>query len=322
MRARSAEAPASSGPAVARVEGAVLAYGGRRALDGVSLTLNRGEIYVLMGPNGAGKSSLVRALCGRLRLDAGTVAVGEPPRDPQASREARRIIGLVPQEIALYPRLTVRENLEVFASLAGLKRNRERIEAVLGTARLAEVASHPVAALSGGLQRRANIAVALTGSPGLLLLDEPTVGVDLEARGAIHEVLTRLRDEGVAILLVTHDFDQAERLADRVGFMAGGRLVLEGRPTALLEEAYGSGRQIEAVLADLPDARAGEILRSEGLSALEDRLVWTALAAGVEADAAERFDRLRRAGVPVREVRVREPGLDTLFRERVMGAGP
>nr|WP_187277325.1 ABC transporter ATP-binding protein [Methylobacterium sp. WL103] len=219
-----------------RVAGAALAYRDRRVLDAVDLVLDAGEILALLGPNGAGKTSLMRLIAGRLAPQAGTVRVGG--HDPFRVRSARRGIGWVPQEIALYPRLTVAENLGVFAQLAGLGR-RERTGAVaeaMALTDVAEAAGRPVGLLSGGYQRRVNIAASLMCKPGLVLLDEPTQGVDLTARAAIHAVLGRLRQEGTAILIATHDFAEAERLADRAAFMAAGRIVREGTLADMLAE--------------------------------------------------------------------------------------
>lgn len=322
MSAVPPQATGGHASAVARIEDAVLPLGGRHALDGATLSLRRGEIFVLLGPNGAGKTSLLRVLCGRLPLTRGTVAIGEPPQDPRLHPKARRLIGLVPQRIALYSRLTVRENLEVFSQLAGRPQTREAIDRVLRDTRLTAVADALTATLSGGLQRRVNVAVALVSEPGLLLLDEPTVGIDLAARSAIHDVLLGLRERGVAVLMVTHDFDQAERLADRVGIMIGGRIALEGRPEDVLRQAFGAKREIQAVLADLPDQAAETELKALGLSPVDGRLLWTGLTEEPAVGATELLDRLQSSRVPLREVRIRAPGLDTLFREVTMDRTP
>ena len=204
------------------VRGAVLAYRGHRVLRGVDCRIEAGETLALLGPNGAGKSSLMRIVAGRLPLESGTVRIAGA--DPFREREARRAIGWVPQEIALYPRLTVAENLSVFAQLSGIGRRERKaaVQAAIDLADLGEVARRPVGHLSGGYQRRANIAASLMARPRLVLLDEPTQGVDLHARAAIHAVLARLREQGAAILIATHDFAEAERLADP-GRHPGGR---------------------------------------------------------------------------------------------------
>lgn len=301
--------------AVASLAGVALTLRGRRVLDGIDLSLAPGETLALLGPNGAGKTSLMRLVAGRLAPDAGTVRVGGA--DPHRSGEARRAVGWVPQEIALYPRLTVAENLSVFAQLSGLPR-RERRGAVAGALNLADiapVAHRVVATLSGGYQRRVNIAAGLIGRPGLVLLDEPTNGVDLAARAAIHAVLLRLREQGTAILIATHDFPEAERLADRVAFLAQGRIVREGRLTDLLARLRTGPPERDLILDAVPDAAAEAVLRRAGFSpAGASGLRWrTGERAGL--DGAALLGTLRAQGVPVGEVRVRSPRLETLYLE-------
>ncbi|HEV2560012.1 MAG TPA: ABC transporter ATP-binding protein [Microvirga sp.] len=306
---------------IASLEKASLALGRRPVLVEAELALRRGEIYVLLGPNGAGKTSLLRALCGRLPLTGGTALVGDPLQDPRRHARARRLIGFVPQEIALYPRLTVRENVEVFAELSGVPRSRAAEDRVLRITSLEPVAGTLVANLSGGQQRRVNIAVALVAAPQILLLDEPTVGIDLDARGTIHDVLLELRAQGVAIMMITHDFDQAERLADRAGILVGGRIVTEGRPADILKRAFGSKKQVEAVLVDLPEPGVEAELRDLGFRPVDGRLLWTGLSQE-GASASHLLDRLQASRIPVREVRIREPGLDALFRQVAGEAAP
>jgi ABC-2 type transport system ATP-binding protein len=300
---------------VAVLAGVALALRGRTVLDGIDLTLGAGETLALLGPNGAGKTSLMRLVAGRLAPDAGTVRIGGA--DPHQTGAARRAVGWVPQEIALYPRLTVAENLSVFAQLFGLPR-RERRAAVAGAleqADIAPVAKRVVATLSGGYQRRVNIAAGLIGSPSLVLLDEPTNGVDLAARASIHAVLHRLRDQGTAILIATHDFPEAERLADRVAFLAQGRIVREGRLADLLARLRTGPPERELILDASPDAAAEAVLRRTGFSpAGASGLRWrTSERAGL--DGAALLGTLRAQGVPVGEVRVRSPRLETLYVE-------
>jgi ABC-2 type transport system ATP-binding protein len=221
--------------------------------------------------------------------------------------------------VALFRSLTVRENLDVFVQLAGRPKDRVHTDAVLRASRLTEVANTLVAHLSGGLQRRANIAVALSLGAKALLLDEPTTGIDLEARARIHELLRELRDAGTAILLVTHDFEQAERLADRVGFMIHGRIVREGRPTEILQQAFGRKIQVEAILMDPPERAGAAILEALGLSPFEGRRIWRGLA-DPGPSLPEAFEQLRAGPVSIHEVRVRSPGLDMLFHRLIADA--
>ncbi|GJD35495.1 ABC transporter ATP-binding protein [Methylobacterium aerolatum] len=302
-------------PPVAVLTNVALSLRGRRVLDGIDLILEAGETLALLGPNGAGKTSLMRLVAGRLGPEAGTVRVGGA--DPHRAGAARRAVGWVPQEIALYPRLTVAENLSVFAQLAGLPRRERRaaVDRALGLADIEAVAHRVVMTLSGGYQRRVNIAAGLIGQPALVLLDEPTNGVDLAARAAIHAVLHRLREQGTAILIATHDFPEAERLADRVAFLAQGRIVREGRLADLLARLRTGPPERELILDAAPDAAAEQVLRRAGFaSAGVSGLRWrTSERAGL--DGAALLGTLRAQGVPVGEVRVRSPRLETLYVE-------
>jgi ABC-2 type transport system ATP-binding protein len=302
--------PILPGPILA-VQAVRHAFGARQALRGISLEVGPGEIYALLGPNGAGKTTLVRAICGRLKPDSGEVRlVG---RDPFSDGEARAALGLAPQALALYPQLTVAENLQTFASLAGLKGKAvggavARAMAVTSTA---EQARTLVRQLSGGFQRRVNIAAAILADPRLLVLDEPTVGVDQTAKLAIGEALTQLKHEGVGILLVTHDLDQAGALADRVGFLRDGEKVLEGAPGDLIADAFGDQVEIEVDVGEA-DAAAAAHLAEEGLSRDADG-VWRRLAPDGYALAGQLGQRLKAQGLVPREIRVRRPSLEQLF---------
>jgi len=304
--------PRAGGP-ILEVVGAAHAYGPRQALGGVDLALAGGEVYALLGPNGAGKTTMVRAICGRLRLDRGTVRLaGASPHDTPSARAA---LGLAPQELALYAHLTVRENLEVFARLSGVagRRVAGAVAEALRLTRTADRAEGRVADLSGGYQRRVNIAAAILHRPRLLILDEPTAGVDFAARQALGAVIGDLAGEGVAVLVVTHDLDEAQGLASRVGFLVEGRLVVDGPPAALLAETFGADMEIVVRLAAEADAAGRVVLETAGLTAGGAPDLWIALAAdGYEA--AARIDRrLRQAGLAVREIRVRAPSLQSLY---------
>jgi ABC-2 type transport system ATP-binding protein len=210
-------------------------FGERVAVDGVSLTIDPGETYGLLGPNGAGKTTTISMVCGLLVPDGGTVAVaGRPVRPDDPAGKAA--IGLVPQEIALYPDLSARENLAFFGRLQGLTRARlaERIGAVLAVVGLTERADDRVDTYSGGMRRRANIAAGLLHEPDLLVLDEPTVGVDPQSRNAILESIEELGGAGLSVLYTTHYMEEAERLCDRIGIIDEGRLVAEGTRDELI----------------------------------------------------------------------------------------
>ncbi len=297
---------------ILNVWGAEHGYGTRKVLRGVDLAVRPGEIYALLGPNGAGKSTLVGAICGRFKLKAGEVALDGD--NPFTTPAARKRLGLVPQDIALYGHMTVRENLEVFGRLSGVRRG--DIPAVVSRAmdltRVADREHVPVRQLSGGYRRRVNIAAAILHGPQLLILDEPTVGVDIDAREALDAVIRNLRDTGVAVLIVTHDLDQAGALADRVGFLRDGRKVLEGAPRALIEQAFGQEMEILVHLDMEPGVDGESILASEGLERRKLNL-WARIDAGGYNAAAQLDRRLRNLGMAPREIRVRAPSLQNLF---------
>ena len=167
--------------------------------------------------------------------------------------------------------------------------------------------------LSGGFQRRVNIAAAILHQPRLLILDEPTVGVDIDAREAVDTVIRDLRDSGVAILMVTHDLDQAGLLSDRIGFLREGRKVLEGAPAALINQAFGEAMEIQVQLVSEPNAAAVALLEAEGLERKGDGNTWAILDAGGYAAAGVLDYKLRASGLVPREVRVRAPSLQNLF---------
>ena len=303
--------PGPSGP-ILIVDAVRHAFGARQALRGVSLEVRPHEIYALLGPNGAGKTTLARVICGRLRPDGGAVRIAG--RDPFRDGEARALLGLAPQALALYPQLTVAENLQTFAALAGLKGRAIQPAAahamdVTGTT---ERARSLVRTLSGGFQRRVNIAAAILASPKLLVLDEPTVGVDLAAREAITEALRRLRGDGVGVLLVTHDLEQAQCLADRVGFLRDGQKVLEGAPDALIAASFGERMEVEVDVVEASEAEA-DALAAEGLARGASPGTWTCLSSEGYALAGPLAERLTARGVLVREIRVRRPSLQQLF---------
>lgn len=306
-------APAGSDARVLRVVGARRRFGERNALDGVDLELGTGEIYGLLGPNGAGKTTLIRAISGRLRLDAGRVDVCG--LDPAADRDARRRLGLVPQEIALYGDLTARENLTVFGRLMGLGRSdcRRAADRLLDTIGLADRADDLVTSLSGGMKRRLNVAAGVIHRPRLLLLDEPTVGVDPTARENIHELLLELRHDGLAMVLTTHDLEQATELADRVGILIDGRIRAEGRVDDLIADSFGGGRELIVALQEPAPEATISALEDAGLRSSRDRRIWTGRVDRGREDLSSLAADLESTGLRVDEVRVREPGLRGVF---------
>jgi ABC-2 type transport system ATP-binding protein len=218
-------------------------FGSRIAVDGVGFHIDAGERYGLLGPNGAGKTTTISMICGLLRPDGGDVSVAGFAVDKRPT-EAKAAIGYVPQEIALYPDLTGRENLRFFGRLYGLRgREREtRVDACLELVALTDRAEERVDKYSGGMKRRLNIAAGLLHRPRLLVLDEPTVGVDPQSRNAILESVEALGTEGLAVLYTTHYMEEAQRLCDRVGILDEGKLIAEGTRAELVALMGGRDR--------------------------------------------------------------------------------
>ncbi|MDT8409409.1 MAG: ABC transporter ATP-binding protein [Wenzhouxiangellaceae bacterium] len=299
--------------ALLRVDSLDFAFRDRRVLNGVALEVAEGEIVALLGPNGSGKSTLMRAICGRLQPDSGSISING--RNPHTDRRARALIGLVPQQIALYPHLSVAENVRAFARLSGTP----AADVANCSARavelcdLAEVAARRAGELSGGWQRRANIACAVAHSPRLLVLDEPTVGIDPPARREIESLLGRLAGQGIGILLTSHDLGQLERLAHRVAFMIDGRVAVSGAPDTLITEYFDQRRECSLVVDRPPsDEQAGKLALA-GLGVGDDggKLHWSGLV-----DEQVRDTQLEHllGDLGLSEWRVRRPGLDSLWR--------
>ncbi|HVL64758.1 MAG TPA: ABC transporter ATP-binding protein [Actinomycetota bacterium] len=204
-------------------------YGSRVAVDGVSFEIAPGETYGLLGPNGAGKTTTISMICGLLQPDAGEALVLGRRVSTDAT-EAKEAIGYVPQDIAIYPDLSARENLLFFGRLYGLDRRtiERRSKEVLELTGLSERAEDRTSTYSGGMKRRLNIGIALLHEPQLLVLDEPTVGVDPQSRNAILASVETLSRGGLAVLYTTHYMEEAERLCDRVGIIDGGQIKAEG----------------------------------------------------------------------------------------------
>lgn len=304
---------------ILEIESIAFAYHDKPVLREINLEVGQGRILALLGPNGAGKSTLIRCICGRLQPDAGHVRVAG--NDPLSSAKARAETGLVPQQIALYPHLTVTENLATFARLAGVAGTAvgPAVAETIEVCDLGSVAARPVGRLSGGWQRRVNIGCAMSHSPRLLILDEPTVGIDPPAREAIEDLLTRLAGNGLAVLMTSHDLAQLEILADSVAFLSEGRIAATGAPSGLIREFFGARRDCRVSLADAPDGALAELLGELGLERGNgSSLSWTGL---IDEQSAWKIQSRLPADAPIAELRVRRPGLDSLWK-RLYGRDP
>ncbi|GIJ48083.1 putative ABC transporter ATP-binding protein YfiL [Virgisporangium aliadipatigenens] len=307
--------PTSTGTgAVLSCRGLRKSYDGRLAVDGVSFDIGKGETYGLLGPNGAGKTTVISMVVGILPPDAGDIRVAGLPMTLRALAAKSRI-GYVPQEIAVYPDLTGRENLRLFARLYGLRAAaaRARAEEVLEVVGLSGRAGDRAGTYSGGMQRRLNIGAGLLHRPDLLILDEPTVGVDPQSRNAILDDVTALSGRGVAVLYTTHYMEEAHRLCDRVGIIDAGRLVAQGTQRELTALVGQCDRVRLGATGDL--ASAGEALErlgsvrgiavgADGIELLDTdaRTALPAILAAVSG-----------AGATVRSVTLEEPDLEAVF---------
>ena len=232
-------------------------FGSLTAVDGLSLEVQRGEIFGLLGPNGAGKTTLIHCAIGLLEPDGGEVVLsGGNPREPQV----RAHMGIAPQVLSLYELLSAEENLSFFGELYGLEGRRlaERVSSALAFVGLEGRRRDAVKNYSGGMKRRLNLAAALLHDPEILLLDEPTVGVDPQSRNSIFDNILALKGEGRTIIYTTHYMEEAERLCDRVGIMDHGRLLALDTVQGLLASQGGlprlvvqtDGREVEVLSAD------------------------------------------------------------------------
>jgi ABC-2 type transport system ATP-binding protein len=219
----------------------------RKVLSGLDLTINRGEIYGFLGPNGAGKTTTVNILAGLLKCDSGKIEMFGHPYEENRNY-IKNHLGMVPQNIAVFPELTAYENLKVFGNIYGMdtKTLQKRIKELLELFGLTEFKNKKVATFSGGMKRSVNLMVGIMHKPELLILDEPTVGIDVQSKVVILDSLKKLNREGVTILYTSHDLEEAQRLCTRVGIIDGGKLVAEDTPEKLMD-AHPGCNDLEAV---------------------------------------------------------------------------
>ena len=292
--------------AVLEIRDARKAFGATRALDGLSFSLGEGELLGLLGPNGAGKTTLIRAIAGRVRLDSGSVSLYGRTLAPGKPRPD---LGVVPQENALYPLLTARENLETFGRLNGVEGRRlsERIAWALEWTGLADRARAPVRTYSGGMKRRLNLACGVLHEPKLVLLDEPTVGVDPQSRESIYDMLGALRAQGTSLLLTTHYLEEAEARCERIVVVDHGRAVAAGTLVELVEQAGLAGRRVRLSV----DREVASV--PAGFARDSDARVLTATITDVGHELPGLLARVQAAGLAVRDVEVRTASLQAVF---------
>ena len=290
-------------PAV-EVRGVEKRFGPVRALAGVSLEVPEGEFFGLLGPNGAGKTTLISALGGLAVPDAGSLAVmgHDVARD---FRAARRAVGIVPQEIVFDPFFTVRETLEIQSGYFGLRANAAWIDELIERLGLAAKARANMRSLSGGMKRRVMVAQALVHRPAVIVLDEPTAGVDVELRQALWAFVRGLNQAGHTILLTTHYLEEAQQLCSRIAMMKEGRIVALGSTARLLADFSERVLRVKLEAGELPAALAAGATREAGGA-------WRIPIADV-AHVEQALRALREAGAAVASLEVAEPELEEVF---------
>jgi ABC-2 type transport system ATP-binding protein len=285
--------------------------GGMHALKGVSLDIRPGEIFALLGPNGAGKTTLISIVCGIVRPTSGTVLVDghDIQRDYRAARE---LIGLVPQELAIEAFETVRAAAAFSRGLFGRAPDPAHVERVLRALSLWDRRDDILMTLSGGMKRRVMIAKALAHEPRILFLDEPTAGVDVELRQDMWALVRRLRDQGVTIILTTHYIDEAEEMADRIGVVNHGELIVVEEKKALMKKL--GKRQLTLTLQEPLAAVPAELGDWKlALGANGQELQYTFDAAEEQTGVAPLLRRLEQLGINYRDLNTRESSLEEIF---------
>ncbi len=294
--------------------GMVKRYGDLTAVGGVGFSIEEGETFGLLGPNGAGKTTSISMVAGLLEPDAGEIVVAGTPISP-SSVAGKEAIGLVPQDLAIYPDLTATENLTFFGRLYGMKGDElsTRVAEVLEVIGLTDRKDDLTKEFSGGMKRRLNIGIGLLHRPKLLILDEPTVGVDPQSRNSILESVESLSAEGMAVLYTTHYMEEAERLCDRVAIIDEGTIKAEGTRRELVSMVGGRDRITITATGDLSRAAqvASEIQgvfeasqSDQGLEVLADE---------ASSLLPELLSRLGDAGAVITAVEVVEPNLEAVF---------
>jgi ABC-2 type transport system ATP-binding protein len=285
--------------------------GGFEALKSINLEIEEGEILALLGPNGAGKTTLISTICGITSPTSGTVTVGG--HDTQTDyRAARAMIGLVPQEISLEPFETVASTVRFSRGLFGKPRDDGKVDAILAQLSLADKKDNKIITLSGGMKRRVLIAKALAHEPRVLFLDEPSAGVDVELRKDMWEVVARLKAAGVTIILTTHYIEEAEAIADRVGIIAKGEILLIQDKAELMAQMGQKQLRIDLVEAApaIPEALAKYDLHRapDGQS-----LTYTYDTKGPRTGITTLLNDLQNAGLQMKDLQTQQSSLEDIF---------
>jgi ABC-2 type transport system ATP-binding protein len=289
-------------------------YNGNIAVDNISININEGEIFGLLGPNGAGKSTTINSLCGLLKINQGEIII-DGINMRENSLEAKKRLGLVPQEIAIFENLTARENIEFFARLAGLRGSllKERVDEALEFVGLTDRQKNMPKGYSGGMKRRLNIACAIAHHPKVIILDEPTVGIDPQSRNHILESVRKLNRMGSTIIYTTHYMEEVEALCSRIAVMDHGRVIADGTK----EELKNLVHEEEKILIDASDISFNTLTEIKAIKKVKNaQLIENKLeiiTSNTQLILQDILFVLSRNGVRVKGVQVVEPDLETVF---------
>ncbi len=289
-------------------------YGTLRALGGVSLSIEKGEFFGLLGPNGAGKTTLISIIAGLSRADSGSVSI-HGHDVVTGYRQARKLLGVVPQELVFDPFFTVRETLRMQSGYFGLKNNDQWIDEVMHHLDLTNKADVNMRALSGGMKRRVLVAQALVHKPPVIVLDEPTAGVDVELRQTLWKFVARLNREGHTVVLTTHYLEEAQALCNRVAMLKSGNVVALDSTSALVKRISGSQLVVRLAKGTLPDGL--KLLVSH-----PDELIMGnkyTLRVNDYADVEPILARLRESGVVIEDMQLHQADLEDVFIQIMEG---
>lgn len=296
-----------------RVKDLQKSYGNLRAVDGISFEVPEGQMLGFLGPNGAGKTTTLSMISGLLKPDRGRVSIGEIDVW-HSPKEAKRILGLVPQDLALYEELTARENLMFWGSLFHLPRSelKANIEVWLERVGLKDRAREAVSKFSGGMKRRLNLAIGLVHNPKVVLLDEPTVGIDPQARKNILDIIREIVKEGSTILFTTHHLEEAEALCDRIAIIDHGK-ILETGSVEELAKVVGDG-DIVSIKGSFTAVQLKTILENESvniLNAAEHTATMSLSHGGM--NIAALLQKFSEEGIEVTDISMQKPSLESVF---------
>jgi ABC-2 type transport system ATP-binding protein len=299
--------------AAIRIENVEKSYKSLKALGGVSLTIEEGEFFGLLGPNGAGKTTLISCIAGLIRPDAGKISIHG--HDVVGDfRAARRMLGVVPQELVFDPFFTVRETLRLQSGYFGLKNNDKWIDEVMENLDLTGKADTNMRALSGGMKRRVLVAQALVHKPPVIVLDEPTAGVDVELRQTLWKFIARLNREGHTVVLTTHYLEEAQAMCQRVAMLKTGKVVALDTMSALIRRISGSQLNVHLKEGSLPESLRALVAHED-----EHNKMKFSLRVNEYAEVEQILARLREGGAVIDEMQLQQADLEDIFIQIMEG---